>query len=308
MVSNTVTMEVQVAVFPLLSITVSTTGLAPVLPHPNELGLMPRLEIPQASLLLLSTWSGDKPTVPAPPRKMVIFWQDATGRVESITATEEVQVPVLPLLSVTVRTVLLLPTLTQVKLLLLRLLDAMIQASVLPLSTMVGVMTAFPTLFKYTVMLLQLATGRTVSCTVTWAVQVVLLPLTSSTVKPILFNPKLPQFTEAIDGVRLAIPHASVLPLFRSGPVMVAVPPGFRNTVIVPQIAIGLMVSNTLTSAVQDEVLPLPSVKVKVTGWLPTWAQLNILGDTEADAIPQASVLLLFTKEALMVTLPDASR
>ncbi|MBM2815201.1 MAG: hypothetical protein HW421_1963, partial [Ignavibacteria bacterium] len=54
------------------------------------------------------------------------------------------------------------------------------------------------------------------------------------------------------------------------------------------------------------ETLPLLSVTVKVTLFVPTLVQLKEFGDTAIDAMPQASELLLSTSDAAMVALPDA--
>ena len=68
------------------------------------------------------------------------FWQTATGGSASTTVTVAVQVELLPLLSVTVRVTVLVPTLLTTKLVLSRLRLAMPQASVLPLLIWAGVM------------------------------------------------------------------------------------------------------------------------------------------------------------------------
>src|SRR5258708_13183944 len=84
----------------------------------------------------------------------------ATGLTLSSTVTVLLQVETLPLLSVTVRVTVLGPTLAQVKLFGLTLLDARPQASLLPLSTSAGIMPAWPVTSSWTVMFFHAATGR----------------------------------------------------------------------------------------------------------------------------------------------------
>ena len=57
----------------------------------------------------------------------------------------------------------------------------------------------------------------------------------------------------------------------------------------------------------QVDELPLLSVTVNVTVFAPTFAQVKVLGETESDAIPQASLEPLFTCEAVMDAAPLAS-
>lgn len=54
----------------------------------------------------------------------------------------------------------------------------------------------------------------------------------------------------------------------------------------------------------QVELLPLISVTVKVTVFAPTFAQLNEFGETAYDAIPQSSVELLLTSDAMIEAVP----
>ena len=53
--------------------------------------------------------------------------------------------------------------------------------------------------------------------------------------------------------------------------------------------------SCTVTVAVQVEVLPLPSVTVSVTVFAPTFAQVNVEGETLNVTVPQTSELPLLT-------------
>ena len=60
----------------------------------------------------------------------------------------------------------------------------------------------------------------------------------------------------------------------------------------------------TVTVAVQLELLPAASVTVKVTVLAPAFEQLNVLGLTVIDDIPQLSLLPLLMFEADTVPVP----
>lgn len=64
------------------------------------------------------------------------------------------------------------------------------------------------------------------------------------------------------------------------------------------------MISFTVTVAAQVETFPLLSVTVKVTVLSPTLAQVNELGDTDIEAIPQASELPLSICDAVIEAVP----
>src|SRR6185503_14790264 len=108
--------------------------------------------------------------------------------------------------------------------------------------------------------------------------------------------------------LRLAMPQASLLPLFTWAAVIVALPVASRFTVMFWQTAVGATSSFTVTVAVQVELLPFTSVTVSVTVFGPTLAQVKVLGVTLRLAMPQASLLPLFTWAAVIVALPVASR
>ncbi len=91
--------------------------------------------MPQLSLLPLSTWAAATVALPLASKFTVTFWQSAVGAVLSTTVTVAVQVLTLPLVSVTVRVTVLAPTWLQSKLAWSRLMLAMPQLSLLPLST-----------------------------------------------------------------------------------------------------------------------------------------------------------------------------
>ena len=151
------------------------------------------------------------------------------------------------------------------------------------------------------------ATGGTLFSTVTIAVQVLEFPFTSVTVKVTVLVPTSAQVNILGDATKVSIPQASVLPPSISAPVMVAIPLTSNCTVISWQIAVGATLSSTVTVAVHVLELPFTSVTVKVTVFGPTSAQVNELGLTESDAIPQASVEPPSTSAAVMDALPVAS-
>lgn len=66
----------------------------------------------------------------------------------------------------------------------------------------------------------------------------------------------------------------------------------------------GAMLSTTVTVAVQVETFPFTSVTVRVTVLLPTLAQLNVLGETVTDAMPQLSLDPLLIWEAVIDAVP----
>ena len=219
-----------------------------------------------------------------------MFWQLATGRIVSTIVTVAVQVEVLPLLSVTVKVTVLAPTLAQVKLLGDTDSVAMPQASVDPLLSCDPVTLTVPEAFRYFVRFWQLATGRTVSITVTVPVHVEVLPLLSVTVKVTVLAPTLAQVK--LEGLTdsVAMPQASVEPLLTWAAVTLTVPDAFRYLVMFLQLATGRTVSNTVTVALQVDELLLLSVTVKVTVLAPTLAQVKLEGLTDSVAMPQASV------------------
>ena len=106
----------------------------------------------------------------------------------------------------------------------------------------------------------------------------------------------------------LAIAQASLEPLFTSLAEVVPLPDPSKVTVTSWQLATGGTVSSTVTVAPQEETLPFTSVTVKVTVWLGTSAQVNVLSSKEMLAIPQASLEPLFTLLAEVVPLPEPSK
>jgi hypothetical protein len=62
------------------------------------------------------------------------------------------------------------------------------------------------------------------------------------------------------------------------------------------------VVFNTVTTEVEDELLPLTSVTVIVTVLTPELIQENELGETENEAMPQLSVEPLLTAKESKLT------
>ena len=134
--------------------------------------------------------------------------QVTIGSILSTTVTIAVQFEVFPFTSVTVKVTVFAPTFAQVKL------DgdtdklAMPQASLLPLSISLAVILVLPALSNVTVMFWVAAIGATLSCTVTVAVSVEVLPLLSVTVQLYVFAATFAHVKLAGDTDKLAMPQA----------------------------------------------------------------------------------------------------
>ena len=152
-------------------------------------------------------------TVPAAFKYALMFLATATGLTVSATVTVAVPVFTFPLLSVTVKVTVFIPTFEQVKVLGKIVLVDIPHASLEPLSICDAVMLALPDPFNCTVMFCVNTTGLTVSDIVTVAVPVFTLPLLSVTVKVTVFTPVFEQAKLFGNTVILAIPHASFDPL-----------------------------------------------------------------------------------------------
>jgi hypothetical protein len=161
-----------------------------------------------------------------------------------VTVTVAAQVLLLVFTSVTVKVTLLTPKSSQVKVFGFKVVVAMPQASLLPLSMLDARTVWLPLLAKLIVTFWQSATGATLSCTVTLAEQVLLLPLTSVTVSTTVFGPAtLAQVKLLLFSVVVAIPQASLLPLLTAEAVVLPLPALFSWTVTGWQSAIGAMLS-----------------------------------------------------------------
>ena len=99
MISETVTVALQVDELLNKSVTVSRLVFAPTFEQVKLFGVTVNPAIPQESQLALFTCAGTIEAVPALFSAMLIFWQIATGRTESPTVIVAAQLLVLPLLS-----------------------------------------------------------------------------------------------------------------------------------------------------------------------------------------------------------------
>ena len=151
--------------------------------------------------------------------------QTMVGGMLSSTVTIVVHCELFPFTSVTVSVTVLGPTLLQSKSVMSIEELAIPQASVLPLSISATVILAIPFASNWIVKgAAQLATGETLSSTVTIVVQVELFPFTSVTVRVTVFGPTSAQVKSVISIDVLAIAQLSVLPLSMSATVMLASP------------------------------------------------------------------------------------
>ena len=140
--------------------------------------------------------------------------------------------------------------------------------------------------------------------TVTVAVQVAVLPLLSVTVRVTLFVPILEQLKLVLDKVNDWIPQASLQPSLISEVVILAVPLD-NVTFAFLQIAVGDMLSLTVTIAVADAVFPLASVTVNVTVFAPTFEQSKLVFDKLNPKVPeQLSDEPLFIAAAVVEATP----
>ena len=148
----------------------------------------------------------------------------------SLTVTTASAVSLFPLLSVTVKVTVLLPTLAHVNELGETLYEAMPQASVEPSLTCSPVMLNVPLADKFKDKFCVTTLGFVTSDTVTTAVAVSSLPQASSTVKVTVLGPMSVQSKEDGDTESVTPEHASELPLSTSAPEIVALPSASRET------------------------------------------------------------------------------
>ena len=156
----------------------------------------------------------------------------------SSTVTVAEQVVAFPIASVTVKTTELVPRSPQAKVegdTDKERLPEGVQLSVEPLLICPAVIEAVPLALSWTVIFWQLASGGTVSSTVTLDMQVEVFPLPSVTVIATMLLPRLLQLNVEGETEKPRLPPAvqlSVEPLFTIFPVMEAVPDPFNWTVI----------------------------------------------------------------------------
>ena len=224
MLSSTVTMVVQVDVFPLTSVTVSVTVFSPI---SAQVKLVVSKEIatkPQVTVLPPSTSAAVKVASPLVSRKIVNgATQNATGGKLSSTVTMVVHVAELPLASVTVRVMVLSPMSAQVNSVLSMERKTSKQLSVLPLSIMAAVIVACPFVSSSKVKGgIQKATGGIFSSTVTIVVHVAVFPFTLVMVRVTKFSPISAQVKSVLSISIEATPQGSLLPLSMSLRVILA--------------------------------------------------------------------------------------
>ena len=160
----------------------------------------------------------------------VTFWQTALGRSVSATVTTELQLEVLPLLSVTVRVTLFAPVFAQLNVEGEIVVRATVQLSFEPLFTWDAVIVVFPLPLSCVVRFRQIAFGRRVSSTVTIPVQELEFPLWSVTETVTLLFPEFAQVKEVWEAVNETMVQLSVgNPA--GGPPSEIVPEAFKNTV-----------------------------------------------------------------------------
>jgi len=175
-------------------------------------------------------------------------------------------------------------------------------ASEEPLFTANESIEALPVLSKSMDIFLEIARGAIVSAIVTTEVHVELLPDASVTVNVTVFVPILAQVNTCGLTEKAAIVQLSVDPLLTANESMDAIPTLSNCAVIFLQVAIGAIVSETVTVETHCDEFPDASVTVKVTLFAPIFEQINESGLTTNEAIPQSSVDKLSTSVPMIVT------
>src|ERR1043166_7271918 len=146
------------------------------------------------------------------------------------------------------------------------------------------------------------------STTVTVAVHEALLLLPSLAVTVTVLGPISAQVNALLDSVIVGGPQLSVAEFTTSELLMLALPLALRYTVTFLHVTVGAMLSTTVTVAVHEALLLLPSLAVTVTVLGPISAQVNALLDSVIVGGPQLSVAEFTTSELLMLALPLALR
>jgi hypothetical protein len=281
--SVTVTVWLQVAVLPLLSVTVQVTVVVPI---GNAAGALLETEAtPQ-----LSAVTGVPRATPVAVHPVLVVAFTFTGQVMvgstlSVTVTVWLQVAVLPLLSVTVQITVVVPIRNAA--------GALLETEATPqLSAVTGVPRATPVAVHPVLVVVftfvgQVMVGRVMSVTVTVWLQVAVLPLLSVTVQVTVVVP-----IGKADGALLlteAIPQLSpVTGVPRATPVAVH-PVLVVAFTFTGQVMVGSTLSVTVTVWLQVAVLPLLSVTVQVTVVVPIENAEGALLLTEAT--PQLSAV-----------------
>ena len=164
-------------------------------------------------------------------------------------------------------------------------------------------------MFKKAVTFCAMAIGLTLSITTTVTVVLRVLLLASVAVKVTRLFPKSAPVKAVLLKVKLEMPQLSLEPLFTIAVVKVALPLAFKYRLTVLFTArVGLVVSETVMVAFTVLKLPLASVPVKVTELAPKLLQSKVVLDNTKLVIAQLSVEPLFTKAAVILALPFASK
>ena len=143
------------------------------------------------------------------------------------------------------------------------------QASSEPLSTKAAVVLPFPVLSNWTTTFWAIATGTTLSSTVTFALAVDTLPLLSVTVKVTVFVPTSEQTKSVWLKASVAIPQLSYDELLIIATVIRPCPLASRLIVWFWASTVGTSLSVTTTSKLQLAVFDETSVTVHITVVVP---------------------------------------
>ncbi len=301
---STVSWASQVETFPFTSVTVSVTVWTPtsIQSQLTSSEWILNESIPQLSFDPPSISAAVRIAVPVASNWTVMSWQIAVGLIVSSTTTSASHVLMFPFTSVTVSVTVFVPTWEQSKSVVRfppsTVTEAIPQLSVEPPSISIELIVTSPFASSWTVMFWQTAVGSTLSSTVTVASQVETFPFTSVTVSVTVFVPTWEQSKSCVvfppSIVHEAIPQLSIEPPSISIELMVTSPLASNWTVMFWQIAVGDIVSSTVTSASHVLIFPLTSVTVKVIVLTPTWEQSKLIlvfpPSTVMEAIPQFSV------------------
>ena len=304
--SITVTVAVQVEAFPLASVPVNITVFPPRLAHVNA--VCDKVNVnPQLSVLPPSISAVVTEALPDASKNTVTDWQDIVGAVTSWTVTVAVAVEVFPLASTPVNVTVFVPRLAHVNVVTSKLNDTEEQLSVLPLSISAVVIDAFPDASKFTVTFCTTIIGAAASTTVTIEVHVEDNPFASVAVSVTVFVPMLAHVNVVCDKLKLT-EQLSELPLSTSAVVKVATPDASNVIVAGWHVAIGAVLSITVTVAVQVEAFPFTSITVKVTELVPKSAQVKLYFDKYIVSIAQLSKLPFSISANVIEALPIESK
>ncbi len=187
--------------------------------------------------------------------------------------------------------------------------EAMLQLSLLWLFICKGVIVTVPEAGNCIVILWASAKGGILSKTVIITGREVVLPLWSETVNVTVLAPTLAQVKLVWLRVGAPIEQLSIIvPLNTWLGITVALPLLSKSMVIFFTVAIGAILSTTVTNTGTEEALPLGSVTVNVTVFAPKLAHVKSVWLSVMEAMLQLSVLPLFTCAGVTMALPEASK